>query len=158
MCVCVCVCLSLSLCVCLCVSVYVCLCLSLSLCLCLCVSERHIQKGLGKTLCPRSCTRCHCLAIQGRISSSTLALRAALVAQQSAQQSAVSGLSVAAGCNRTADMQYFFVVSPQALRLLHCTVQHSYLSVAGSVTLVLCCLLRVHTAALAASPTFDKEV
>ncbi len=113
---CVCMCVSLSLCV----SVSVCL--SLFLCLCLYVSEQHscIQTGLGKTLCPRTYTSCHCLAIQGKISSSTLALRAALVAQQSAQQSAVSGLSVAAGCNRTADMQYFFVVSLHAFAL-HCT-------------------------------------
>ncbi|KAL0034091.1 hypothetical protein WJX79_008239 [Trebouxia sp. C0005] len=49
--------------------------------------------------------------LPGKISSSTLALREALIAQQSTQQAAVSGLSVAAGCNRTADMQYFFVVT-----------------------------------------------
>ena len=112
--------------------------LTVCVCLCLCVSEQHscIQTGLGKTLCPRYCTSCHCLAIQGKISSSTLALRAALIAQQSAQQSAVSGLSAAAGCNRTAEMQYFFVVRPHAFAL-HCT---TFLLIDVSQSRVLSCL------------------
>ncbi len=117
--------------------------LTVCVCLCLCVSEQHscIQTGLGKTLCPKNCMSCHCLAIQGKISSSTLALRAALIAQQSAQQSAVSGLSAAAGCNRTAEMQYFFVVRPHAFAL-HCIniPIDRCLSIPSSVMLVLSCL------------------
>ena len=54
------------------------------------------------------------MVVQGKISASTLALREALLAQQAAQQSDLTSLSVASGCNRTVDMQYSFVVSPVA--------------------------------------------
>ena len=51
------------------------------------------------------------MVMQDRISSSTLALREALLAQQAAD---ITSLSVASGCNRTVDMQYSFVVRPVA--------------------------------------------
>ena len=51
-----------------------------------------------------------CECMQGKISASTLAVRAALIRQRIASRATLSSLTVPAGCNRTADMQYSFVV------------------------------------------------
>ena len=58
------------------------------------------------------------VVVQARVSPSTFALREALIEQQQEQQAAVASLAVLPGCNRTADMQYEFVVGlhvPQTL-------------------------------------------
>ncbi len=60
------------------------------------------------------------VVVQARVSPSTFALREALIQQQQEQQAAVASLAVLPGCNRTADMQYVFVVGlhvPPAIKL-----------------------------------------
>jgi len=61
------------------------------------------------------------VVVQARVSPSTFALREALIEQQQEQQAAVASLAVLPGCNRTADMQYEFVVRlhvpPPAVKL-----------------------------------------
>ena len=48
--------------------------------------------------------------MQGKLSASAVALRAALVKQKALQKATLSGLKLSAGCNRTAEMRYTFVV------------------------------------------------
>lgn len=48
---------------------------------------------------------------QETISASTLALRESLIAEQTAATASLASLTVPAGCNRTAAMEYVFVVS-----------------------------------------------
>lgn len=59
----------------------------------------------------------HVAAAQAVVSASTIALREALIEQEEEQQAALDALTVPAGCNRTADMQYTFLVG--FLQLLH---------------------------------------
>ena len=49
--------------------------------------------------------------LQDKIKASAVALRESLVAQQAASKAALAKLSVPASCNRTAAMQYAFLVS-----------------------------------------------
>ncbi len=58
------------------------------------------------------------VVVQAKVSPTTFALREVLIEQQKEQQAAVASLAVLPGCNRTADMQYEFVVGlhvPQTL-------------------------------------------
>ncbi len=58
------------------------------------------------------------VVVQARVSPSTFTLRDALIEQQQEQQAAVASLAVLPGCNRTADMQYEFVVGLHVLQIL----------------------------------------
>ena len=60
------------------------------------------------------------VVVQAKVTPSTFALREALIQQQQEQQAALASLAVLPGCNRTADMQYEFVVGlhvPPAIQL-----------------------------------------
>ncbi len=56
------------------------------------------------------------VVVQAKVSPSTFAWREALIEQQQEQQAAVASLAVLPGCNRTADMQYEFVVGLHVLQ------------------------------------------
>ena len=89
--------------------------------------------------------------MQATISSSTVALRAALIKRQEKQQAAIAALVVQPGCNRTVNMQYAFVVGydhidhkptaklnkklPWRLNFISCTLHPLQVSDALSVLL-----------------------
>jgi len=85
------------------------------------------------------------VVVQARVSPSTFTLRDALIEQQQEQQAAVASLAVLPGCNRTADMQYEFVVGlhvPSAIKL------------SGKLAHKLCCALRNMSAGIGGLTAF----
>ncbi len=83
--------------------------------------------------------------LQAKVSPSTFALREAFIQQQQEQQAAVDSLAVLPGCNRTADMQYEFVVGlhvPSAIKL------------SGKLAHKLCCALRIMSAGIGGLTAF----